>query len=101
MSSLEISIPPCNSLSYTAGATSTVLEAEDLTNGERRALKVGFGISKERGKASAFVAKRQRQQQQREGARATADADDSRESLALFWCSSSSPGPVVPPPAAR
>lgn len=31
-------IPPFN----TAGATSTVLEAEDLTNGERRALKVGI-----------------------------------------------------------
>ena len=36
----KIHRPPQKQL-HTAGATSTVLEAEDLTNGERRALKVG------------------------------------------------------------
>ena len=34
--------PPFTSLFHPAGATSTVLEAEDLTSGERRALKVGI-----------------------------------------------------------
>ena len=95
--------PPLSQPLHAAGATSTVLEAEDLTNGERRALKVGIRGAQSEGKRrmlSAFRAAGGRQEAGEPLPPGEQTADDlfsfSCESLRPFGASGSPASPLLP-----